>query len=178
MGVFWNIVIGLALTFGSRAYGLYLANKADELAYKQAWGESEGSWDTETAKNSIPVFDEKYREQPPQENSEEPVKPDDYHLASSIASTIDAFVASEGVESFMGGDWSVVLRRDYGVSLSRVGGEDDARATVPINDLEEMSEYKRIAERYGVMGTNPLGHMATDTLATAILRELKKQIDK
>ena len=36
--LFWDLVVGLVLTFGSRAYGTYLLNKSDELASRAQGG--------------------------------------------------------------------------------------------------------------------------------------------
>ena len=106
----------------------------------------------------------------------EPEKPDDYHLASNIASTIDGFVSTQGLEALISGDWSVGLRKDYGVSLTRMGGDDNTRAIVRLDELEEMSDFKRILSD-SLMGDSPLGYMATDKLAMAVLRKIKEQID-
>lgn len=105
----------------------------------------------------------------------EPERPDDYYLASSIASTIDAFVASESLESLITDDWSVILRNNYGISLSLLGRGDDDRAVVLLRELDEMSQFKRIRND-NLMGNGPLGYMATDQLATAVLRKIKEQL--
>ncbi len=105
-------------------------------------------------------------------------EPDDYHLGSSIASIIDGFVASKSLEEFLSGDWYVVLRQDYGISLTRGGKDSDSRAIVRLNDLDEMSNFKRIRKRTdSIMGNSPLGYMATDNLALAVLRSMKDQLD-
>lgn len=106
--------------------------------------------------------------------SKEPEKPDDYYLASSIASTIDGFVSTQGLEALINGDWSVALGEDYGVSLTRMGNDDDTKAIVRLNDLEEMSDFKRI-QSDGLMGDSPLRYMSTDKLAMAVLRKITEQ---
>ncbi|MEK7993866.1 MAG: hypothetical protein AAB403_08705 [Planctomycetota bacterium] len=108
-------------------------------------------------------------------SSKEPEKPNDYYLGSSIASTIDALVSSQGLAELIDGDWWVELRKDYGVSLTRMPRGENARAVVRLNDLEQMSHYKRVKTN-PIMGNSPLGHMATDQLAMAVLRKMKEQI--
>lgn len=108
--------------------------------------------------------------------SREPEMPDDYYLASSIASTIDGFVSTQGLEELINGDWSVALRKDYGVSLTRMGAAGDTRAIVRLDELKEMSDFKRIRSD-SLMGDSPLGYMATDELSMAVLRKLKEQMD-
>lgn len=103
-------------------------------------------------------------------------EPDDYHLGSSIASIIDGFVASESLDEFLSGDWYVVLHQDYSISLSRGGGDGDSRAIVRLNDLDEMANFKRIRTD-SIRGNSPLGYMATDDLALAVLRSMKDQLD-
>lgn len=107
--------------------------------------------------------------------SKKPKKPDDYYLGSSIASTIDGFVKTQGLDKLINGDWSVALSSDYGVSLTRMGHSDDMRAIVRLAELEEMFYFKQI-QGDSLMGNSPLGYMATDMLAMAVLRKFNDQI--
>lgn len=102
-------------------------------------------------------------------------KPDDYYLASSIASTIDAFISSQGLEDLIKGGWTMELRKDWGISLIRTEGREGSRAAVRLDDLSEWVDFKKIRTD-SLMGDSPLGYMATDKLAMAILRKMKEQL--
>lgn len=111
----------------------------------------------------------------PEQDLEE--APNDYHLASSIASAIDGIVATDGLDSLLNGDWWVGLRMTFGVSLSTIKPQAGMRAIVRLNDLEEeYGLFKRIHSPSNLYGNGPLQHMATDRLAMAILVEMQKQM--
>lgn len=106
---------------------------------------------------------------------------DDFRLASKIASAIDWLVKEEGVDTLKDGDWSVVLTNDSGIALSRElhsqapGGGTNARTAVKLGDLPETAMFTRIRGDQA-MGDSPIGYMATDRLAMAVLREMKKRL--
>jgi hypothetical protein len=115
-------------------------------------------------------------------------RPDDYYLASSIASTIDAFIISHGIEEFVKGGWSIELRQDWGVSLihmelrqelgftlTRMDGPEGPRAAVRLDKLGEWADFKEITMN-SMMADGTLDDYATDTFAIAVLRKMKEQI--
>lgn len=102
-------------------------------------------------------------------------KPDDYYLASRIASTIDAFIISHGIEEFVKGGWSIEFRKDWGISLIRMEGRESPKAAVRLDELDEWAYFKEITMD-SMMGDSSLDYYATDRLALAILRKMKEQI--
>ena len=107
--------------------------------------------------------------------SKEPEKPDDYYLASAIASTIDGFISIHGLTTLLDGDWSVALGKDYSVSLTQMDVCDDARSVVRLNELGEMAFFKRV-QSDSLMSSSQVGYFATDQLAMAVLRRIKEQV--
>lgn len=106
--------------------------------------------------------------------------PDDYLLASKIASTIDGFMAAQGLQALLNPKTAIGLSHDYRVFLSRaidvVRQKQNIRAAVFLKDLRSFPEFKSTMED-PLMGATPFARIATDQLATEVLKNFKSQID-
>ena len=63
-------------------------------------------------------------------------RPSNYELVSRVASTIDAFIDQDGLDEFAKGSLCVVIRSDYGVSISDARFARDALVAVPLSELK------------------------------------------
>ena len=102
-------------------------------------------------------------------------KPDDYHLASSVASTIEGFISVYGFAKLIDGDWSVELGEDYDVSLTPTPISEKGRVMIRLNDLDEMSDLKRLQSN-SLMANSVFASAATDQLAKAVLRQIREKV--
>jgi hypothetical protein len=101
-------------------------------------------------------------------------RPDDHYLGSMIASTIDGFVESQGIQEFIAGDWNIVMTNNYVIGLTTTLLGNTEKAIVRLNDLEEMTEYISVKSDDNLRCT-PLDYMITDRLAMAVLLRIKEQ---
>lgn len=111
--------------------------------------------------------------------SDKPERPDDYYLASAIASTIDGYVATQGFQSLLHQDTAIGVSNDYRVFLSQaiesVRAKGMVRAFVYLRDLKTFADYKRTTQD-PVLGPSVFSHIATDQLAYEALANIKKQL--
>ena len=91
-------------------------------------------------------------------------RPSNYELGSRVASTIDAFIETEGVSEFASDRLHVVVNEEYRVSSGAASFIKNALVSVPLSDLKLDLE--------AVRGGGPMRHMAVDMAAKAVMARL------
>jgi hypothetical protein len=107
-----------------------------------------------------------YRDNQGGETEEQKSEPSRYVFASRIASTIDAFIQSDGLAEFKSNRLHIVIGQAYNVWISDVSRIKDARISIPLCDL--MLSPQAISE--GGM----IRHVEVDAAAELVLERLQK----
>jgi transcriptional regulatory protein LevR len=108
-----------------------------------------------------------------------PEPPDDFYLGSMIASLIDDFIASQGIQAILNPKTAIGLTNEYHVFLSQamevVAAKQHVLAFIYLKDLGSLASYGSIASD-SILSSGPLTQMITDRLAMEILIKFKEQV--
>ena len=106
-------------------------------------------------------------------------KPDGSSLRAQIASTVNGFVRIRGLDSLLKSETAIVMRKDYGISITQdvdgLGNHESVAAVVYLKDIDSYSDFKDI-QSDGFSRGDALAQMATVHLANQATKRLLEQV--